>query len=161
MSKKNALLVGVSEYASGLTSLPGASRDVDAIQRILDDPEMGAFDQTKALKNPDRQTIEQAIEALFSELDRDDLGLLYFSGHSIKDDTGNLYLATPNTQKNTSGKLIITTAVAASAIHTIMNRSHSKRQVVILDCCFSGAFAEGMRAKDDGFFYFPLSSVLK
>ncbi len=31
-----------------------------------------------------------------------------------------------------------------------MNNCRSKRQVVILDCCFSGAFAEGLLAKDDG-----------
>jgi hypothetical protein len=31
-----------------------------------------------------------------------------------------------------------------------MSESRSKRQVVILDSCFSGAFAEGLRAKDDG-----------
>ncbi|AUB42586.1 Serine/threonine protein kinase [Nostoc flagelliforme CCNUN1] len=30
-----------------------------------------------------------------------------------------------------------------------MSNSRSKRQVVILDCCFSGAFAEGMKAKAD------------
>ncbi len=43
------------------------------------------------------------------------------------------------------------TAVPASFVHDIMNNSLCKRQVVILDCCFSGAFAEGMTAKDDGF----------
>ena len=31
-----------------------------------------------------------------------------------------------------------------------MSNSRSRRQVVILDCCFSGAFAEGWSAKDDG-----------
>ncbi len=31
-----------------------------------------------------------------------------------------------------------------------MNQSKSKRQVVILDCCFSGAFAKGLTAKDSG-----------
>jgi Ca2+-binding EF-hand superfamily protein len=30
-----------------------------------------------------------------------------------------------------------------------MSNCRSKRQVVILDCCFSGAFAEGLLAKDD------------
>ncbi len=41
-------------------------------------------------------------------------------------------------------------AVAASFVHENMERSRSKRQVVILDSCFSGAFAEGLSAKDDG-----------
>jgi Uma2 family endonuclease len=42
------------------------------------------------------------------------------------------------TRKN----LLRATAVPASFVHDIMNDSRSKRQVVILDCCFSGAFAE-------------------
>ena len=50
------------------------------------------------------------------------------------------------TRKN----LLRATAVPASFVHEIMNDSRSKRQVVILDCCFSGAFAEGLLAKDDG-----------
>jgi hypothetical protein len=41
-------------------------------------------------------------------------------------------------------------AVAANFVHENMSRSRSKRQVVILDSCFSGAFAEGLSAKDDG-----------
>ena len=151
MTKKTALLVGVSDYASGLSPLPGAARDVEAVRRVLLDKEMGGFDDAIALINPDRQTMEQSIEKLFTDLNRDDLVLLFFSGHGIKDDSGNLYLATRITEKNARGQLTKSTAVPASFIHDIMDNSRSKRQVVILDCCFSGAFAEGMKAKDDGF----------
>jgi uncharacterized caspase-like protein len=31
-----------------------------------------------------------------------------------------------------------------------MNESRSQRQVIILDCCFSGAIAQGLTVKDDG-----------
>lgn len=41
------------------------------------------------------------------------------------------------------------TAVPASFVQDIMGDSRSRRQVIILDCCFSGAFAEGFSAKDD------------
>ncbi len=151
MAKKVALLVGVSDYACGLSSLPGAARDVEAMRRILLDEAMGGFDQAIPLINPDRQTMEQSIEKLFCDLDRNDLVLLFFSGHGIKDDSGNLYLATRITEKNTRGQLTKSTAVPANFIHDIMDSSRSRRQVVVLDCCFSGAFAEGMKAKDDGF----------
>jgi uncharacterized caspase-like protein len=94
--------------------------------------------------------MEEAIETLFFNRQKDDLVLLYFSGHGIKDDSGRLFLATRQTRKNTKGELVRTTAVAASLIHDVMENRGSRRQVIILDCCFSGAFAEGMRAKDDG-----------
>jgi uncharacterized caspase-like protein len=149
---KVALLIGVTEYEPGLNSLPGAVMDVDAMQQVLQHPDVGEFapGDITVLKNPQRQTMEEAIEAVFFNRQKDDLVLLYFSGHGIKDDSGRLYLATRQTRKNSKGELVRTTAVAASLIHDVMENSRSRRQVIILDCCFSGAFAEGMRAKDDG-----------
>jgi hypothetical protein len=75
---------------------------------------------------------------------------LFFSGHGIKDDSGKLYLGTSQTRKTPQGDLVRSSAVAANFVHENMSRSRSRRQVVILDSCFSGAFAEGLAAKDDG-----------
>ncbi|ODH00350.1 hypothetical protein A4S05_33540 [Nostoc sp. KVJ20] len=149
---KVALLIGVSEYEPGLNPLPSAVRDVEAVYDVLLHPEMGGFaaSDITLLNNPERQVVEIAIETLFSGRHKDDLLLLYFSGHGIKDDRGRLYLATRNTSKTQQGELIRSTSVSANFIHDRMSESRSRRQVVILDSCFSGAFAEGMSAKDDG-----------
>lgn len=147
---KVALLIGVSEYEPGLNPLPAAVKDIEALQRVLKDSEMGGFDDVKALPNPDRQTMESEIETLFSGRAKDDLVLLFFSGHGIKDDGGKLYFATPITRKNSKGELIRSTAVPANFVQEIMNNSRAKRQVIILDCCFSGAFDPALQAKDDG-----------
>ncbi|MDZ8053300.1 MAG: caspase, EACC1-associated type [Aulosira sp. ZfuVER01] len=148
---KLALLIGISEYQPGLNALPSAVQDIKAMQRVLQHPEMGDFADTDitVLENPPRQIMEEAIETLFSGRHKDDLLLLYFSGHGIKDETGRLYLATSQTRKNPKGELIKATAIAAKVIHEMMENSRSRRQVIILDCCFSGAFAEGMKAKSD------------
>jgi uncharacterized caspase-like protein len=148
--KKSALLIGMSEYQPGLNPLPGAVRDMEAMQRVLQHPDMGGFDEIKTLANPDVQQMQEAIEALFSNSVKEDLTLLFFSGHGIKDDRGRLYFATPLTRKNSNGDLVKATAVPAGFVQDIMSQSRCNRQVVILDCCFSGAFAEGMTAKDDG-----------
>jgi uncharacterized caspase-like protein len=143
---KVALLIGVSEFAdAALANLPAALRDMKAVQSVLNDVERGGFDEVRLLENPERQPMEEAIDALFRDRQKDDLVLLYFSGHGIKDDTGKFSLATRITQKDR----LRTTAVAASFVHDVMSNSRSRRQVVILDCCFSGAFATGMMAKDD------------
>ncbi|MEE4247527.1 MAG: caspase family protein, partial [Kangiellaceae bacterium] len=94
--------------------------------------------------------MQEAIEGTFSGRKKDDLVLLFFSGHGVKDSNGKLYLATALTKKTERGDLVKSTAVSASFIHDIMKDSRSKRKVVILDCCFSGAFAHGLSAKDDG-----------
>jgi len=148
---KVALLIGVSEYEPGLNPLPGAVKDVEAMQRVLAHPEMGGFAQENitVLKNPQRQAIEDAIYKLFDNRQKDDLLLFYFSGHGVKDESGNLYLSSRGTYKD-NGKLVIPSAVAASYLHGRINYSKSQRQVVILDCCFSGAIAKGMSVKDDG-----------
>jgi hypothetical protein len=149
---KLALLIGVSEYEPGLNPLPAAVKDLDAMQEVLIHPDIGGFAATDVtlLKNPDRQVMEEAIYTLFAGRQRDDLLLLFFSGHGIKDDNGTLYLATRATRKAAQGELIIPTAVSANFVHDRMDCSRSKRQIIILDSCFSGAFAEGMSAKDDG-----------
>lgn len=149
---KVALLIGVSEYEPGLNPLPGSVKDVDAIQRVLAHPELGGFAETDitVLKNPQRQAMEDAIYWLFSDRKKGDLLLFYFSGHGIKDDNGRLYLATRATRKDSNGRLVKPSAVAGASLHENINESRSQRQIIILDCCFSGAIAQGMKVKDDG-----------
>ena len=146
---KVALLIGVSQYGPGFSQLPAAANDVEAMQRVLQHPDMGDFDEAVPLIDPDPQEMGTAIENLFGDGKRDDLLLLFFSGHGIKDENGNLYLATRSTRKNERGGLIRSTAIAARFVQEIMSDSRARRQVVILDCCFSGAFGEGLLAKDD------------
>jgi tetratricopeptide (TPR) repeat protein len=147
---KMALLIGVSEYESGLPSLPAAVKDAEAMRQVLKHPEIGNFDEVRTLPNPDPLVMQESIETLFSGRSKDDLILLFFSGHGIKDESGRLYLATCITRKNPQGELLKSTAVSASFVQDIMCNSRCRRQVVILDCCFSGAFAKGWLAKDDG-----------
>ena len=148
---KVALLIGVSEYAVGLNPLPAAVKDVVAFERILKDSEMGDFDEVKVLINPEPQAMQYEVETLFSGRSKDDFVLLFFSGHGIKDDSNNLYFATRITRKSAKGELIRSTAVPARFVHEVMNNSRAKRQAIILDCCFSGAFDPTLQSKgDDG-----------
>ena len=147
---KVALLIGVSKYEAGLNPLPNSLNDIEAMQRVLQQADAGGFDSVKIITNPDPLLMQQEIETLFLERSKDDLVLLFFSGHGIKDDLGRLYFATRITRKTPKGELIRSTAVPASFVHEIMENSRCKRQIVILDCCFSGAFATDMTAKDDG-----------
>jgi uncharacterized caspase-like protein len=146
---KFALLVGVSDYEPGLNPLPSALKDIEAMQRVLQNPQVGGFDKVKILTNPDSHTMQYEIEMLFSACSKSDLVLLFFSGHGVKDDSGRLYFATRITRKNQKGDLIRSTTVPASFIHEAMNECKAKRQVFILDCCFSGAFDPSLRLKDD------------
>ncbi|WP_225895734.1 caspase, EACC1-associated type [Dendronalium phyllosphericum] len=147
---KYALLIGVSEYQSQeINQLPGVVKDIQAMQLILQNPEIGGFYEVKFLLNPDSITMQSEIEQLFMErCQKDDIVMLYFSGHGYRHEDGNLFFIAHNTQINPEGLPRIATAVDAKFIHErYMSRSRSRRQVLILDCCFSGAFAESMSAK--------------
>ncbi|MDZ7959268.1 MAG: GUN4 domain-containing protein [Aulosira sp. DedQUE10] len=148
---KYALLIGASEYESQkINNLSGVVKDIEAMQRVLENLEIGGFKEVKVLLSPDSQVMLSEIEQLFMEkCQKDDVVLLYFSGHGYRHEDGNLFFISHNTQINPQGFPRIGTAVNANFIHqNYMSRSKSKRQVLILDCCFSGAFAEGMSTKD-------------
>jgi len=145
---KVALLIGVSEYKPGLNSLPAAVRDIEAMEGVLQHPDFGAFDEIRRLPNPGLLAMRSAIAELFGDRDTDDLVLLYFSGHGVTDEYGKFFLTNCDTQKK--GRLNKATVVEAGFVHDLMENCDSERQVIILDCCHSGAFPEGMKARDAG-----------
>ncbi|NCQ92450.1 MAG: ABC transporter substrate-binding protein [Microcystis aeruginosa LG13-03] len=146
---KFALLIGVSEYSEGLRPISSAILDVEAMRRVLEHPDMGAFDQVTVLPNPDKGSMERAVEDLFTNRQRDDLVLLYFSGHGLKDQTAEFCLSARDTERDQNGELRISTILAASKLNKYMNNSRSQRQMIILDCCFSGALVQGMPIKGE------------
>ena len=147
MPRRIALVVGIGRYQA-LSQLPTALRDADTMAHVL--KQVAGFDEVMTLIDPDAGQLAEASEYLFAGKETEDLLLFYFSGHGVKDERGLLHLAVPRTRKHASGELVRATAVSCRHIHDIMSGSRSRRQVVILDCCFSGAFAEGMQPKDGG-----------
>ena len=145
MSRKVALLIGVSEYGEGIPSLSAPFNDVEAMKQVLENPEMGGF-EVKTLIDPEPILMQKRIKKLFTNCGKGDLVLLFFSGHGITDDDNKLYLATRITAKDDFDA----TAVPASFVQKQSKNSYAKRQVIILDCCYSGAFAEGWQAKSVG-----------
>ena len=143
--RKLALLIGVSDYGDGFERLSAPPQDVAALQRVLENPELGGFDQVNTLLNPEPTEMRLQIEALFTGSTRDDLILLFFSGHGITDDSYKLYL----TSRLSSKTSFRSTSVDARFIQDLSDGTRAKRQVIILDCCYSGAFAEGWRRKGD------------
>ncbi|TRU81013.1 MAG: caspase [Microcystis novacekii Mn_MB_F_20050700_S1] len=146
---KIALLIGVSEYSDGLRPISSAILDVEAMRRVLEHPDMGAFNQVTVLPNPDKGSMEKAVEDLFANRQRDDLVLLYFSGHGLKAQNARFFLSTRETGRDQNGDFRRATALAASKLQEYITDSRSQRQIIILDCCFSGALVQGMPIKGE------------
>jgi formylglycine-generating enzyme required for sulfatase activity/uncharacterized caspase-like protein len=142
VGQRLGLIIGNSVYLeSSLTRLLTPDVDVGSLAEILLNPEIGGFDDVNVLVNTSSATVRRAISGFFSGKQRDDLLILYFSGHGVLDAQGRLFLAV----KDTDRKLLRGTAIPAAFITDEMNNSRSKRQVLILDCCHSGAFARGTK----------------
>jgi hypothetical protein len=98
----------------------------------------------RTLLNREERAARRELWSFFggAERRRDDLLLFYFSGHGVKDDQGQLHLAFPDTEID----LLRATALPATELRDAMDMSRSRRQVVVLDCCHSGAFERGAKA---------------
>lgn len=140
---RSALIIATTDYqAEGLRRLRAPSHDAEALARILQDPQIGGFDVRTVLNRPTHELME-AIEEFFADRRPDDLLVAHISGHGIKDEAGELYFAALNTKVNRLGA----TAVSADFVNRLMNRSRSRRVVLLLDCCYAGAFERGMMAR--------------
>ncbi len=143
MSRKLALIIGNSEYQDpALAKLVTPGKDASRLTEVLRAPEIGGFDDVLPLINETETALRRAIERLFAGKKKDDTLLLYFSGHGVLNEQGQLYLAVRDTEHD----LLNATAIPASFIRQIMDESNSRRQVLILDCCNSGAFGRGAKA---------------
>lgn len=142
---RSALIVASSDYQDpGLRRLRTRTQDAEALAGVLRDPGIGGFDVRTLLDEP-AHVISEAVEELFADRTRDDLLLLHFSCHGVKDESGELYFAAANTKLCRLGA----TAVAADFVNRRMSRSRSRRIVLLLDCCYAGAFERGMTARAD------------
>ena len=143
--RRFALIVASSQYVDpDLQKLIAPAQDAEALANVLQDANIGGFEVKTLLDEPSYKVNEE-IQAFFSDRGRDDLLLLYFSCHGIKDEEGQLYFAT----SNTSRKLLDATAISANFVNRMMFRSRSRRQLLLLDCCYSGAFAKGLVSRGD------------
>ena len=139
---KFALLIGTDVYDDPhLAPLAAPLADVYALQSVLKRPDVGRFDDVKVLQNAPLASALRQIGTLFANKARNDLVLLYFSGHGVIDREGHLFLALNETRYD----LLLGTAIPASFVKEVMDKSSSRRQVLILDCCHSGAFERGRK----------------
>jgi hypothetical protein len=143
---RSALVIANARYDDPtLAQLRSPGHDAEALVRVLNDPAIGGF-QAEALVDADERTIRRRIAAFFAGRDRDDVLLLHFSCHGVKDARGRLHLAARDTDLAVLGA----TSIPASFINDQLAETQSRRVVLVLDCCYSGAFARGVavRAED-------------
>ena len=143
---RSALIVATSTYDDArLAGLRSPHVDAEALAGVLADPEIGDFEVTTVVNRPWHE-VSRAVAEFFRDRRPDDLVLLHFSCHGLKDDSGELYFAATDTSLD----LLEATAVSSSAVNRAVDRSRAGRVLMFLDCCYAGAFARGMVARAGG-----------
>jgi hypothetical protein len=136
---KVALVVGASQYLdAGLRRLRAPGRDANEFAHVLADPAIGGFDVVTLL-NSTAEGVRRTLADFCAEAHPGDLMLVYLSCHGLLDESGRLYYAMADTQRQS----LAATALPATWLNERLEDSRCKRQVLILDCCHSGAFARG------------------
>ncbi len=141
--QRAALVVAVTDYVDpSLRQLRAPAGDAADLRDVLADPEVGGFSVTSVI-NEKAQQIRLAIEDFLADRSPDDLLLVYLSCHGMIDLRRRLYFAARDTIKDR----LASSGVEANWLLDQLEDCRARRQVVILDCCFSGAFAQ--RSKGD------------
>lgn len=143
MAGRYALIVANDDYEDPkLRQLRGPVKDAEALARVLADPAIGAFEVDLVMNEP-QHLLRRKVNRFFEGRRRDDTLLLHFSCHGLKDDSGQLYFATTDTEV----AHLEDSALESDWVRKRLDASRSNKIVVLLDCCFSGAFTGNMRSR--------------
>lgn len=142
---RRALLVGTEGHRDPrLSRLRSPSRDIKALADVLRDPAIGDFAVTTLLDGSVTD-VKVEIERQLMKMPRESLTVVYFACHGIKDANGHLHLACADTDID----LLAATGLSAGWLAEVLHRSPCRSIVLLLDCCYGGAYARGMRPRGD------------
>jgi len=140
MPGRFALIVASAEYDDvRFRRLRAPAVDAHDLTEVLRDARIGGYTVTEMINSP-TPSISEEIEGFFKGRLPEDLLLLYFACHGVKDDRGHLYFAA----KSTKLDRLASTGVSAVFVADQMYQSRARQIVLILDCCYSGAFTRGI-----------------
>jgi Caspase domain len=145
MAGRFALIIAADQYSDEkLSQLRAPAHDANELESVLADSEIGAF-EVRLVINESAQHVRDEVERFFSSREPEDLLLLYFACHGVKDRRNRLYFAMSDTRLD----LLASRGIASHFVNEQSEACRSRRIVLILDCCYSGAYARGLAPRGD------------
>jgi hypothetical protein len=140
-----ALVIATTTYQDpDLRQLRAPAHDAEDLAEVLGDPRIGGFTVTQVLNHSEGQ-VRREIDAFLSGRGTDDLVVVYLSCHGVLDRRNRLYFAATDTFKTQ----LNSTGIPSGWLMDLLQDCRARRQVLILDCCFSGAFAHGSKGDNE------------
>ncbi|MEV4314290.1 caspase family protein [Actinocrispum sp. NPDC049592] len=140
-----ALVLATGLYTdTRLARLRAPAQDATGMREVLADPHIGGFQVTTVTDRPEHE-VRRSVHAFLLARNPADLVVLYLSCHGLLDTRGQLYFAAADTDRDQ----LASTAMSAEWLLERLDECRARRQVVILDCCFSGAFSRNAKGDTD------------
>jgi WD40 repeat protein len=140
-----ALVAATTRYTDGgLRQLRAPAQDAADLAQVLADPGIGGFAVTSVIDQTAQQ-LRLAVEDILADRGTQDLLLVYLSCHGLLDAHRTLFFAATDTRKDR----VQSTGVEAAWVLGQLEHCRARRQILILDSCFSGAFAHGAKGDAD------------
>ncbi|HEX7312954.1 MAG TPA: caspase family protein [Pyrinomonadaceae bacterium] len=133
-----AIVIGIDEYENGIPKLRTANRDAKALSRIL--KKRHGYD---VIFRADHEATLPGLKRLIEEelplmVQPDDRVLFYFAGHGVATDSddGPAGYILPQDARPENDR----TFLQMTDLHRSLSALQCRHLLVILDCCFAGAF---------------------
>lgn len=140
---REALVIATANYQDpGLSQLRATADDALVLTEVLSDPVIGGFTVTAVMDGDERQ-VRRSIDMFLSSRGPGDVVLVYLSCHGVLDRRSRLHFAAADTATDQ----LNSTGIAAAWLLEQLEECRARQQVLILDCCFSGAFAKGTKGE--------------
>jgi uncharacterized caspase-like protein len=133
------LLIGIDDYEDpALGHLNYAVADCRGIEQALDQATKGFLGKEKLIHcvgslDPNRKNVLASLEQIARSAQKEDIVLIYFSGHGYVDHE-QTYLCLTKTHLNNPSK----ESLALSELFHYLRRCSAKKQLVLVDACHSG-----------------------
>ena len=140
-----AVVIGIDNYQNGITSLRTAANDASALTQVLREQHhynrvwklVAPIDSNEAVAT--RTQLEDLLtKTLPAEIKANDRLLFYYAGHGIalnSDDGPQGYLIPQDARLGD-----VTTYLPMPLVEAALTQLACRHCLVILDCCFAGAF---------------------
>jgi hypothetical protein len=148
-----ALLIGVGESAVARWSLPVTVKDVQALNKVLVDPNFCAYPNNRQhirLLHDKEATRDKILEGLNwlkerAEADPEATVIVYYSGHGLLDENqGRYYLL----QHDINTSDIQGSALSAEDFTNALRQVQAKRLLVIIDSCHAAGMATAKKEQE-------------
>jgi hypothetical protein len=149
--RRIALLIGNARVRNSdgkgyALDLPGIDQDLAGLGDVLGDREYGGF-EVVSLMGPTLIEVRREIARVAEDLRPEDTLLIYYTGTSTLGRDQLLYLPVRDSDVN----FLEATCLDSEYVLSVLRRCNSRRQVLLVDGCHSGAFFVNNRGIPDGF----------